>query len=220
MVPGVKAIVRMAQEENVNMEEVVQKAKLEPKMKEEVAKIGMMVKHGVMAQDVITLMEAGEFPQLMKEEAQAMLLTVVEEFGFKALVHQIMTEQVEQATQKTNKPIGAKTFMRLLEQANVNVEEILTEQFPKEFSSMEHEPIAQEMAKVSVMLKEGVQAQEIMSMIEAGELPQLKRPEAQMPLMNMVEAQGQTPLICQVLIEESVRDIIQGDDRSGLVASH
>ncbi|KAG7174096.1 Titin-like 22 [Homarus americanus] len=209
MVPGVKAIMRMAQEDQVNIEEVVQKANLEHKLKEEVAKIGMMVKHGVLAQDVITLMEAGEFPLLMREEAQAQLLTVVEDFGFKALVNQVMTEQVEQAIQKTDKTIGVKTFIRMLEQANVNVEEIITEQFPKEFDIKEQEPISQEMAKVSVMLTEGVQAQEIISMVEAGELPHLNRPETQMPLINVVEGQGQSALIFQVLIEDSVRDIIQ-----------
>nr|XP_053632982.1 titin-like [Cherax quadricarinatus] len=213
MVPGVKAYVRMAQEECVNIEEFVEKANLEPKLKEEVAKIGMMVKHGVMAQDVITLMEAGEFSQLMKEEAQAKLLTVVEEFGFKALVNQIMTEQVEQAIQKTDKTIGVKTFMRMLEQADVDVEEIITEQFPKEFDSETQVPISQEIAKVSVMLKEGIQAQEIISMIEAGDLPNLNRPETQMPLIHMVEEQGHTAIICQVLIEDSVRDIIQGDNK-------
>lgn len=211
MVPGVKAYVRMAQEENVNIEEVIEKANLEPKLKEEVAKIGMMVKHGVMAQDVITLMETGEFPQLMREEAQAQLMTVVEEFGFKALVTQVVTEQVEQAVQKTGKAVGVKSFMRMLEKENVNIEEILTEQFPKEFSTEMQKPVSQEMAKVSVMLKEGVQAQEIMAMIEAGDLPNLKRPEAQMPLVNMVEEQGHTAIVCQVLIEDSVSDIIQGD---------
>nr|XP_027208044.1 uncharacterized protein LOC113801806 [Penaeus vannamei] len=131
MVPGVQAYIRMAQEEKVNIEEVVQKTALEPKLKEEVAKIGMMVKHGVMAQDVITLMEAGEFPQLMKLEAQAQLLNVVEEFGFKALVNEVLVEQVQQAVQKTEKSIGVKSFMRMMKEANVNVEEIITEQFAK-----------------------------------------------------------------------------------------
>ena len=130
MVPGVKAYVRMAQEEKVNIEEVVQKAALEPKLKEEVAKIGMMVKHGVMAQDVITLMEAGEFPQLMKMEAQAQLMNVVEEFGFKAFVNEVFVDQVQQAVQKTDKNIGVRAFMRMMQEANVNVEEIITEQFP------------------------------------------------------------------------------------------
>lgn len=226
MVPGVKAYMRMAQEESVNIEEVVQKANLEPKLKEEVAKIGMMVKHGVMAQDVITLMEAGEFPQLMKQEAQAELLNVVEEFGFKALVNQVVTEQVEQAVQKTDKTIGVKTFMRMLEEADVNVEEIITEQFTKEFDTEKQKPVAQEMAKVSVMLKEGVQAQEIMAMVEADELPTLNRPETQMPLIQVVERQGHTALICQVLIEDSIRDIVQGDNKlqtsvmSSVASSH
>ncbi|KAK7082946.1 hypothetical protein SK128_021397 [Halocaridina rubra] len=209
MVPGVKAYVRMAQEEKVNIEEVVEKSSLEPKLKEEVAKIGMMVKHGVMAQDVITLMEAGEFPQLMKLEAQAQLMEVVEEFGFKAFVNEVMTEQVEQAIQKTDKTIGVKAFMRMLQKADVNVEELITEQFPKELDASVKEPVAQEMAKVSVMLKEGVQAEEIMSMVETGQLPSLQQPETQMPLVNVVKEQGHSALVCQVLIEDSVRDIVQ-----------
>lgn len=213
MVPGVQAYVRMAQEENVNIDEVVTKTVLEPKLKEEVAKIGMMVKHGVLAQDVITLMEAGEFPQLMKFEAQAQLLNVVEEFGFKALVNEVLIEQVQQAVQKTDKQIGVKTFMRMMQQANVNVEEIITDQFAKEFAPEKREPVTQEMAKVSVMLKEGVQAQEIMSMIEAGQLPELRKPETQMPLINVVEEQGHSALICQVLIEDSVKEITQGEEQ-------
>ena len=211
MVPGLKAYVRMAQEESVNIEEVVQKVKLEPKLKEEMAKIGMMVKHGVIAQDVLTLMETGEFPQLMREEAQAELMTVVEEFGFKALINQVILEQVQQAVQKTGKPLGMKSFMRMMEKANVNVEEMITEKFPKEFETDLQEPVCKEMAKVSVMLKEGIQAQEIMTMIETGELPSLNLPEAQVPLVNMMEQEGQTALVCQVLIEESVSNIIQGD---------
>lgn len=211
MVPGVKAYVRMAQEESVSIEEVVQKAKLEPKLKEEMAKIGMMVKHGVMAQDVLTLMETGEFPQLMREEAQAELMTVVEEFGFRALINQVVIEQVQQAVQKTGKALGVKSFMRMMEQANVNVEEIITEKFPKELEADLQQPVSKEMAKVSVMLKEGVQAHEIMSMIETGELPSLNLPEAQIPLVNMVEQEGLTALVCQVLIEDSVSNIVQGD---------
>lgn len=218
MVPGVKAYVRMAQEESISIEEVVQKAKLEPKVKEEMAKIGMMVKHGVMAQDVLTLMEAGEFPQLMREEAQAELLTVIEEFGFRALINEVVLEQVQQAIQKTGKPLGVKSFMRMMEQANINVEEIITEKFPKEMET-EMQPVCQEMAKVSVMLKEGVQAQEIMSMIEAGELPSLQRPEAQVPLVNMVGQEGHTAIVCQVLIEDSLSSIIQGDTQQRFVQS-
>lgn len=211
MVPGVQAYIRMAQEEKVNIEEVIQKTALEPKLKEEVAKIGMMVKHGVMAQDVITLMEAGEFPQLMKLEAQAQLLNVVEEFGFKALVNEVLVEQVQQAVQKTEKSIGVKSFMRMMKEANVNVEEIITEQFAKEFAPEVREPVTQEMAKVSVMLKEGVQAEEIMSMVETGQLPALRKPETQIPLINVVEEQGHSAIICQVLIEDSVKEIVQGE---------
>ena len=207
MVPGVQAYLKMVKEEKINVEEVVKKVNVETKVKEEMTKIGAMVKHGVVAQDVITLMEAGEFPQLMKMEAQAHLLDVVEEFGFRAFINEVI---VDQAVQRKEQSVGVKAFMKMVQKANVNVEQVFGETITKEFGSQDAQPV-QELAKVSMMMKEGVQAQEIISMVDAGQLPALKLPETQMALLNIVEREGHSALACQVLIEDSVQSIIQGD---------
>ena len=203
MVPGVQAYVKMAKDEKINIEEVAQKVTCSEKMKEEIVKIGSLVKHGVIEEDVLTLMETGEFPMLMKVEAQAQLLNVVEEFGFRALVNEVF---VDQAVQKS---VGVKAFMKMVQKANVNVEQIFGESVSKEFGTQEAPK--QELAKVSVMMKEGVQAHEIVSMVDAGQLPALKQPDAQMALLNIVEKQGHTALACEVVIEDSVKTISQGE---------
>lgn len=198
----------MAQEETVIIDEVVERSNVTMQFKKEMAKVGMMIKQGILAEEVLTLLEAGEFPELMKMEAQAQLLNVVEECGFHAIVNRVT---IDEAVQQSEKAIGVKAFVRMMKEAKVNMEEILTESLPKEFGPDDKEPV-REMARVSVMMKEGVQAEEIITMMEANQLPCLKKPESQAPLLKVVEQQGQSALVCQVLIEESVKDIKQGDN--------
>lgn len=209
MAPGMKAYVEMAKEESINIEEVVQKSNFQVEVKKEMAKVGLMVKQGILTEEVLALLEAGEFPQLMKNEAQAKLLNVVEECGFKAIVNSVT---IDEAIQRTDRAIGAKAFVKMIKEAKVNIEEVLTESLPREFGPGTKGPV-EEMAKVSVMMKEGVQAEEIITMMEANQLPSLKKPESQAPLLKVVEQQGQSALVCQVLIEESVKDMKQGENR-------
>lgn len=207
MAPGLKAYVQMAQEESVNIEEVVEKSNMKMEVKKEMARVGMMVKQGILAEEVLTLLEAGDFPQLMKMEAQAQLLNVVEEYGFKAIVNKVT---IDEAVQRSDRALGVKAFVKMMKEAKVNIEEVLTESLPREFGPDAKEPV-KEMARVSVMMKEGVQAEEIITMMETDQLPNLKKPESQAPLLKVVEQQGQSALVCQVLIEESVKDMKQGE---------
>ena len=206
MAPGLKAYVQMANEEDVELNEVVKKANFKSEAKEEMAKVGVLLKQGVLAEEVLTLLEAGEFPELMKPEVQGELLNVVEESGFEAIVNQVT---IGEAVQHKQKAIGAKAFVKMLQEADVDVEEVISENVRKEFGEVT-EPI-EEVAKVSMMLKEGVQAQEILTMMETDQLPQLMKPESQEPLLKIVEQRGQKALVCQTLIEESVKEIIQGE---------
>ncbi|KAF2361288.1 hypothetical protein FHG87_007955 [Trinorchestia longiramus] len=206
MAPGVKAYVEMAEAEKVVIEEIVEKSNVETEIKKDMHKVGQMVKQGVSTDEVLNLFEAGEFPALRKVEAQAQLLNVVEESGFSAIVNKVT---IGEAMQKSEKAIGAKAFVKMMEEAKVDIQEIISETLPKEFGPEDQKPL-EEVQKVSLMIKEGVQAEEIIDMMEANQLPALKKPESQAPLLKVVEQQGQRALVCQVLIEESVKDIKQG----------
>ena len=206
MAPGLKAYVQMASEQDIKIDEVVEKAHVKPEVKQEMAKVGMMLKQGVLAEEVLTLFEAGEFPELMKVEAQAELLNVVDECGFRAIVNRVT---IDKAVQQTDKAIGAKAFVKMMKHAKVNLDEVLSENLAKEFGDVT-EPV-KEVARVSMMMKEGVQAEEIIEMMETNQLPELKKPESQAPLLKVIEQQGQTALVSEVLIEESIKEIKQGE---------
>lgn len=207
MAPGMKAYVEMAEDKSVAIEEIVEKSDVKEEVKKEMKQVRQMVQQGMHAEEVFTMLEAGEFPALMKVEAQAQLLSVVEECGFTAIVNKVT---IDEAIQRSEKAIGAKAFVKMMKEAKVNIEEIMSESLPKEFGPEDKAPI-EEVAKVSVMMKEGIQAEEIIHMMETNQLPSLKKPESQAPLLKVVEQQGQKALVCQVLIEESVKDIKQGD---------
>jgi len=169
-------------------------------------KVGDLIRRGVEQEEVYTMLEAGEFPELMREEIQPELLDVVEDSGFTAIVHDVT---VGEALQRPDRSVGAKAFVLMMKEAKVNIEELITETLPKEFGPEDTQPV-QEIAKISVMMKEGLQAQEIVSMMETNQLPSLKKPESQAPLLKIVEEYGQRALVCQVLIEETVKDMMEG----------
>lgn len=205
MVPGAKAIVKMAKEEDV--QEKVEKSEVSEVVKKEIIKIVELIKHGVMEEEVLNMMEAGEFPQLTREENQATILEVVEDFGYSAVVNDVI---VEQAIQQRDQRVAIKALIRMAQQETFDVEHLITETLPKEFSPERQEPV-KEVAKVTLLVKEGVQAEEIISMIEAGEFPELSKPESQAPLVKAVRKEGRSPIVCQILIEESVKEIIKGE---------
>ncbi|MCL4124734.1 UNVERIFIED_CONTAM: hypothetical protein GTU68_027030 [Idotea baltica] len=201
MAPAAKAVIKMAKEELV--EEKVQKSEMKEVLKEEMVKIVNLLKHGVVEEEVLLMMEAGEFPNLIRDENQANILNVVEDFGFTAIVNRVV---VEQAVQKKEQNVGIRAFIKMAQQQNFNIEQQLTESLTKEFGPERFEPI-REMAKVNIMLKEGVQAHEIITMVETGQLPELSKTETQGSMVKVIQEEGHSAIVCQVLIDESVKEI-------------
>ena len=207
MVPGVKAYIKMAQEQNINIVEAVQQqAEIKEEVKKEMVKIASLIQHGLVAEEVFNLMEAGEFPELIRPESQAKLMNVVEDFGFTAIVNDVM---IEQAVQKTDQAVGIKSFVKMAQKEVKNIEKIVSQTIEQQAELKEKESI-KEIAEVALMISQGVQEQEILSMVEAGQLPALSKPEAQAPLVKLVEDEGHSAIVCQVLIEESVKEVAQG----------
>merc|ERR1719187_891380 len=64
----------------------------------------------------------------------------------------------------------------------------------------------EELKKVSQMINQGVETEEIIATCEAGKLASLKKPETQQPLINIVEKHGHSVMVAQVLVEEAYRD--------------
>ena len=205
MAPGMKAYVEMAVEKSVNITEVVNRSRLQKQAKQEMQKVGTMIKEGIQSQEVFNMLEHGDFPHLMKEEVQLELLDVVDDCGYKAIVNSVT---IDEAAHQVGKALGAKALIYMLNEASINIEEFINESMPKEFGANSNE--SQEVAKISVMLKEGVQVEEIVTMMEADQLPVLKKPELQAPLLKIVEDHGQRALVCHLLIEESVKEIKKG----------
>ncbi|RXG68643.1 hypothetical protein Avbf_00051, partial [Armadillidium vulgare] len=201
MAPGAKAYVKAAQEEHI--EEKILTSKVHRGVKEEMMRVVQLIRHGVIEEDVIQMIEAGEFPHLIREENQANLLDVVEEFGFRAIVEDVI---VQQAVQHEEQRVGVRAFIRMAQQENYNIEQFLQDSMVKEFGPEQFKPI-EELTRVNIMLKEGIQAQEIITLAEAGELPELSKPEAQAPLVRAIQNVGHTPIVCQVIIEESTKEI-------------
>merc|ERR1719187_620232 len=88
--------------------------------------------------------------------------------------------------------------------SNVKQEVLFKEVIPKEMGTFSS--TTQELQKVSQMVKQGIQTEEIIASCVAGNLPSLKKPETQQPLINIVEKQGHSVMVAQVLVEEAYRD--------------
>lgn len=98
-------------------------------------------------------------------------------------------------------PIGLKAVLRAVEEKTANIEDIAAMATnPEEFNLQTH-PV-DEMAQVSSFLNEGVSCQEILSLVKAGDLPALKLPENQWPLIQVMEKLGQTATVSKVIVEE------------------
>ncbi|KAJ8898141.1 hypothetical protein PR048_003501 [Dryococelus australis] len=63
-----------------------------------------------------------------------------------------------------------------------------------------------ELAKVGYLVRRGVTVNEVMTLYEADRFPSLRTPEAQSAMVHVVEREGHTSLITQVLAEETTTD--------------
>ena len=98
-------------------------------------------------------------------------------------------------------PIGLKAVLKAIEMKSAKIEDIVVMATRPEEFNLPAEPIP-DMAAVSTLLHEGVTCQEIMTIVKSGELPTLKLPENQWPLVQIMDKLGQTAIVTQVIIQE------------------
>lgn len=97
--------------------------------------------------------------------------------------------------------IGLKAVLKAVETKMANIKDIVEmAMHPQEFDLMA-KPVP-ELASVSTLLHEGVSCEEMLTIVKAGELPALKLPETQWPLIQIMDRLGQTAIVSQVIVEE------------------
>lgn len=98
-------------------------------------------------------------------------------------------------------PIGLKAVLKAVETKTANIKDIVEmAMHPQEFD-LSAKPVP-ELASVSTLLHEGVSCEEMLTIVKAGELPALKLPETQWPLIQIMDRLGQTAIVSQVIVEE------------------
>ncbi|KAK7082944.1 hypothetical protein SK128_021395 [Halocaridina rubra] len=205
-IPGVKCFVKVS-ETSMKGEEVVRE--VAPQFFEdeqiihELAKIHTMLKNNVKVNDIWAMFRAGEFKALQQPNIQSALIKVCEYIGHQRNVSIVLAQETQQ--QALRHPVGLKAFLRMVKHAkNVKPDTLFKETIPKEMGKFSS--TTQELTKVSELIRQGVQHEEIIASCEAGKLPTLKKPETQQPLVNIVEKHGHSVMVAQVLVEEAYRD--------------
>ena len=209
-IPGVKCFMKVS-ETSVKGEEVVKE--VAPQFFEdeqvihELSKIHTMLKSNVKVNEIWSKFRAGEFKTLLQPKIQTSLVKICEHIGHQRNVSIVLAQETQEQAKKH--PVGLKAFLRMVKHAkNIKPDTLFKEIVPKEmglFSST-----TQELTKVSQMLNQGVETEEIIACCEAGKLPALKKPETQQPLINMVEKHGHSVMVAQVLVEEAYREAKYG----------
>lgn len=209
-IPGVKCFVKVS-ETSVKGEEVVKE--IAPQYFEdqqviaELAKIHTMLKSSVKVSEIWSMFRAGEFKTLLQPKIQPALVKICEHIGHHRNVSIVLAQETQEQAKKH--PVGLKAFLRMVKHAkNIKPDALFKEIVPKEmglFSSS-----TQELTKVSQMINQGIETEEIIAFCEAGKLPALKKPETQQPLINIVEKHGHSVMVAQVLVEEAYREAKYG----------
>lgn len=212
-IPGVKCFVKVS-ETSVKGEEVVKE--IAPQFFEdqqvitELAKIHTMLKSSVKVSEIWSMFRAGEFKSLLQPKIQPALVKICEHIGHHRNVSIVLAQETQEQAKKH--PVGLKAFLRMVKHAkNIKPDALFKEIVPREmgmFSST-----TQELTKVSQMINQGIETEEIIACCEAGKLPALKKPESQQPLINMVEKHGHSVMVAQVLVEEAYREAKYGKPR-------
>jgi len=215
-IPGVKCFVKVS-DTSKKGEEVVNE--IAPKFFEdqqviiELAKVHTLLRNSVRVNEIWSMFRAGEFPALQQPSIQTALVKICEFIGHQRNVSIVLAEETK--IQAAQHPVGLKAFIRMLKHAsNIRHDVLFKEVIPKEMGKWSS--TTQELEKVSQMLNQGIQTEEIIASCEAGHLPTLKKPETQQPLVNIVEKQGHSVMVAQVLVEEAYRDARE----EGVLAEH
>jgi hypothetical protein len=104
-------------------------------------------------------------------------------------------------------PIGLKAVLRAVETKTAKIEDIAVMATRPEEFNLQTEPMP-DMAAVSTLMHEGVTCQEIMTIVNNGELPSLKLPENQWPLVQIMDKLGHSAIATQVIIQEPKLNLI------------
>lgn len=209
-IPGVKCFVKVS-DTSIRGEEVVKE--IAPKFFEdeqvviELAKVHTLLRNSVRVNEIWSMFRAGDFPALQQPSIQTALVKICEYIGHQRNVSIVLAEETR--IQAAQHPVGLKAFIRMLQHANnVKHDVLFKDVIPKEMGKWSS--TTQELEKVSQMINQGIQSEEIIASCEAGHLPTLKKPETQQPLVNIVEKQGHSVMVAQVLVEEAYRDAKDG----------
>lgn len=199
-VPGFKALIHLATDNQVDLETVELKPLEKTTFAKDIGKLSFHLKKGVQVNELMTMIKENEFVSLKQPQHQAKLLEVADRLGH-ATVHKIL---VQEAADRCDDKIGLKSVMRTIQQGKESMEQVILST-AKEFGPSS-EPV-KEMAAVGYLLQEGVKCDEVMTLVESGLLSSLKMPQAQVPLTSMVADKGHIGSICEVLVEESVKEV-------------
>lgn len=199
-VPGFKALIRIATDNQLDLETVELKPTEKVTFAKDIAKLNFHLKKGVQVNELMTMMKEGEFVALKHTKHQAQLLEVADRLE-RATVQEVL---VQEAANKRDQNVGLKSVMRTIEIGQETMEQVIMD-VSKEFGPSS-EPV-KEIAAVGLLLQEGVKCDEVVTLVESGLLPSLMKPDAQLPLVSMVAEKGHISTVCEVLVEESVKDI-------------
>ena len=205
-VPGFKALLKLATDSNVDLETVELKPVEKTTFEKDIAQLSFHLKKGVQVHELMTMLKEDKFPTLKAPTQQATILDVVNRLE-RATVNKVL---VQETSDRKERNIGIKTIIKSLEEGQESMENIIMD-VSREFGPSS-EP-TKEMAAVGYMLKEGVRCDEVITMVESGLLPNLQKPQAQIPLVSMVAEKGYIGTVCEVLVEESTKDIQKVEKR-------
>ena len=198
-VPGFKALIKLATENKVDLQ-TVELREDEKVFKEDIAKLNMTLKEGAQVHELMTMMKEDIFPALKVPKQQASILEVVNRFE-KATVNQVLVQEVHDRSQRN---IGLKTVIKSIQEGHETMENLIMD-ISREFGPSS-EPV-KEMAAVGYMLREGVTTDEVMTFADSGLLPALKRPQVQAPIVTMTADKGHIVTVCEILTDETVKEI-------------
>jgi len=200
---GLRALIQMANQESLSIAEVVAqhgtKELDQENLDVETAKVDSLLQAGITVDQIVTMGTTGDLTVLNAPESQTALVQLVEKQGHKAITRQVMVSEATKLAPE--EPIGLKAVLRAIEEKTANIEDITAMATNPEEFNLEASPVA-EMAQILSFVNEGVSSEEIISLVKAGDLPALKLPENQWPLVQVMEKLGQTATVSKVIVEE------------------
>lgn len=199
-VPGFKSLIHLATDNQIDLETVELKPVEKATFAKDIAKLSFQLKKGVQVNELMTMVKENEFVSLKQPQNQAKLLEVADRLGH-ATVHKVL---VQEAADRCDDKIGLKSVIRTIQQGKESMEQAIMDT-AREFGPSS-EPV-KEMAAVGYLLQEGVKCDEVLTLVESGLLPNLKMPQAQVPFTSMVVDKGHIGSICEVLVQECVREV-------------